>query len=233
MNKEHISTQYDTDLEEIRTRMLQMGGLVEQQLRQAVQAYGTGDKDLIAEVRANEDRVNALEVEMDERCNHVIARRQPAAGDLRLVMAVVKVVTDLERIGDEAAKIARIARQMHERGIAELIGFSDITVTANMALGMLKDALDAFARIDTVAAERIVKQDRQIDNEFRSILRELITFMMEDPRTISTALDVVWIAKALERIGDHAKNISEYVIFVAEGTDIRHSSPAPESTALG
>jgi phosphate transport system protein len=233
MNKEHISTQYDTDLEEIRTRMLQMGGLVEQQLRQAVQAYGTGDKDLIAEVRANEDRVNALEVEMDERCNHVIARRQPAAGDLRLVMAVVKVVTDLERIGDEAAKIARIARQMHERGIAELIGFSDITVTANMALGMLKDALDAFARIDTVAAERIVRQDRQIDNEFRSILRELITFMMEDPRTISTALDVVWIAKALERIGDHAKNISEYVIFVAEGTDIRHSSPAPESTALG
>jgi phosphate transport system protein len=233
VNKEHISTQYDADLEEIRTRMLQMGGLVEQQLRHAVQAYGTGDKDLIAEVRANEDRVNALEVEMDERCNHVIARRQPAAGDLRLVMAVVKVVTDLERIGDEAAKIARIARQMHERGITELIGFSDVTVTANMALGMLKDSLDAFARIDTVAAERIVKQDRQIDNEFRSILRELITFMMEDPRTISTALDIVWIAKALERIGDHAKNISEYVIFVAEGTDIRHSNPAPESTALG
>jgi len=232
VNKEHISTQYDADLEEIRTRMLQMGGLVEQQLRHALLAYEEGRGDVMAEVRANEERVNALEVDMDERCTHLIARRQPTAGDLRLVMAVVKVVTDLERIGDEAAKIARIAQQMHERGIAPLNGFSDVHVAGNIALGMLKDALDAFARIDTVAAERIVRQDRQIDNEFRSLLRELITFMMEDPRTISTALDIVWIAKALERIGDHAKNIAEYVIFVAEGTDIRHSRPDPE-TALG
>jgi phosphate transport system protein len=232
VNKEHISTQYDADLEEIRTRMLQMGGLVEQQLRHALLAYAEGRGDVMAEVRANEERVNALEVDMDDRCTHLIARRQPTAGDLRLVMAVVKVVTDLERIGDEAAKIARIAQQMHERGIAPLNGFSDVHVAGNIGLGMLKDALDAFARIDTVAAERIVRQDRQIDNEFRSLLRELITFMMEDPRTISTALDIVWIAKALERIGDHAKNIAEYVIFVAEGTDIRHSRPDPE-TALG
>ena len=232
MNKEHISTQYDADLEEIRTRMLQMGGLVEQQLRQVVQAYGDGNLSVLLGVRQNEVKVNALEVEMDDRCTHLIARRQPAAGDLRLVMAVIKVVTDLERIGDEAAKIGRIVQQMHERGITPLNGFSDIQVAANIALGMLKDALDAFARIDTVAADRIVKQDRQIDNEFRSLLRELITFMMEDPRTISTALDIVWIAKALERIGDHAKNIAEYVIFVGEGTDIRHTKSASES-ALG
>jgi len=233
MNKDHISTQYDTELEEIRTRMLQMGGLVEQQFRQAVRAYADGKTDLMLEVRNNEERVNALEVDMDERCTHVIARRQPTAGDLRLVMAVVKVVTDLERIGDEAAKIARIAQQMHERGIVHLNGFSDISVASNIALGMLKDALDAFARIDSVAAERIVRQDRQIDNEFRSLLRELITFMMEDPRTISTALDVIWIAKAIERIGDHAKNIAEYVIFVAEGTDVRHTSRSGPEAALG
>ena len=232
MNKDHISTQYDADLEEIRTRMLQMGGLVEQQLRQVVQAYGDGNLSVLLGVRQNEVKVNALEVEMDDRCTHLIARRQPAAGDLRLVMAVIKVVTDLERIGDEAAKIGRIVQQMHERGITPLNGFSDIQVAANIALGMLKDALDAFARIDTVAADRIVKQDRQIDTEFRSLLRELITFMMEDPRTISTALDIVWIAKALERIGDHAKNIAEYVIFVGEGTDIRHTKSASES-ALG
>jgi phosphate transport system protein len=233
MNKDHISTQYDTELEEIRTRMLQMGGLVEQQFRQAVRAYAEGKTDLMLEVRTNEERVNALEVDMDERCTHVVARRQPTAGDLRLVMAVVKVVTDLERIGDEAAKIARIAQQMHERGIVHLNGFSDVTVASNIALGMLKDSLDAFARIDSVAAERIVRQDRQIDNEFRSLLRELITFMMEDPRTISTALDVIWIAKAIERIGDHAKNIAEYVIFVAEGTDVRHSGRSGPEAALG
>ena len=232
MEKVHISSQYDADLEEIRTRMLQMGGLVEQQLRHALKAYGDGNADLVLEVRTNEERVNALEVDMDNRCTHVIARRQPTAGDLRLVMAVIKVVTDLERVGDEAAKIARVAQQMHERGIAPLSGFSDIHVAGNIALGMLKDALDAFARIDTVAAERIVRQDQQIDNEFRSLLRELITFMMEDPRTISTALDVIWIAKALERVGDHAKNIAEYVVFVAEGVDIRHTK-SPSESALG
>ena len=170
-----------------------------------------------------------LEIELDDRCTHLIARRQPTAGDLRLIMAVIKITTDLERVGDEAAKIGRIAAQMHDQGVVNLFGFSDVHVTANMAIGMLKDALDAFARIDSGAAERIVKQDRQIDNEFRSILRELITFMMEDPRTISTALGVVWIAKALERVGDHAKNIAEYVIYVADGTDVRHSSSGIES----
>ena len=232
MEKVHISSQYDAELEEIRGRLLHMGGLVEQQVRDALAAYANGDLDLTHQVKTVEEKVNALEVEMDDRCNHVIARRQPTAGDLRLVMAVVKAVTDLERVGDEAAKIGRIARQMHERGVVRLPGFSDVRVASDIAVGMLKDSLDAFARLDTEAAARIVMKDRQIDDEFRSILRELITFMMEDPRTISTALDIIWIAKAIERVGDHAKNIAEYVIFVAEGTDVRHSQGAVEN-ALG
>ena len=232
MEKVHISSQYDAELEEIRGRLLHMGGLVEQQVRDALAAYANGDLDLTHQVKTVEEKVNALEVEMDDRCNHVIARRQPTAGDLRLVMAVVKAVTDLERVGDEAAKIGRIARQMHERGVVRLPGFSDVRVASDIAVGMLKDSLDAFARLDTEAAGRIMMKDRQIDNEFRSILRELITFMMEDPRTISTALDIIWIAKAIERVGDHAKNIAEYVIFVAEGTDVRHSQGAVEN-ALG
>lgn len=233
MVKEHLSTQYDADLEEIRTRMLQMGGLVEEQVSNALAGYADGNSPTLDRVKATEERVNQLEIELDDRCTHLIARRQPAAGDLRLVMAVVKSITDLERIGDEAAKIARIAKQMHERGIVHLSGFSDVRVAANLASSMLKGALDAFARMDAEAAQQIVMQDKHIDSEFRSLLRELITFMMEDPRTISTALDIVWIAKALERVGDHAKNIAEYVIYVSSGTDVRHSQGQGESTALG
>ena len=229
MEKVHISSQFDADLEVVRSRLLQMGGMVEEQLRNAIAVYTGADRKLAEQIKAVEDSINMLEIELDDRCTHLIARRQPTAGDLRLIMAVIKITTDLERVGDEAAKIGRIAAQMHDQGVVNLFGFSDVHVTANMAIGMLKDALDAFARIDTSAAERIVKQDRQIDNEFRSILRELITFMMEDPRTISTALGVVWIAKALERVGDHAKNIAEYVIYVADGTDVRHSSTGIES----
>lgn len=229
MEKVHISSQFDADLEVVRSRLLQMGGMVEEQLRNAIAVYTGADRKLAEQIKAVEDSINMLEIELDHRCTHLIARRQPTAGDLRLIMAVIKITTDLERVGDEAAKIGRIAAQMHDQGVVNLFGFSDVHVTANMAIGMLKDALDAFARIDSVAAERIVKQDRQIDNEFRSILRELITFMMEDPRTISTALGVVWIAKALERVGDHAKNIAEYVIYVADGTDVRHSSTGIES----
>ena len=229
MEKVHISSQFDADLELVRSRLLQMGGMVEEQLRNAIAVYSGADRKLALQIKTVEEAINMLEIELDDRCTHLIARRQPTAGDLRLIMAVIKITTDLERIGDEAAKIGRIATQMHDQGVVNLFGFSDINVTANMAIGMLKDSLDAFARMDSVAAERIVKQDQLIDNEFRSILRELITFMMEDPRTISTALGVVWIAKALERVGDHAKNISEYVIYVAEGTDVRHSTSASGS----
>lgn len=224
MEKNHISSQFDSDLEEIRTRMLHMGGLVEQQVRTSLAVYDEGSRDLFSQIRSTEEAINNLEIELDDRCTHLIVRRQPAAGDLRLVMAIVKTVTDLERIGDEADKIGRYAQAMQERGLLHLPGFSDVHVAAHIAAGMLKDSLDAFARLDAVQAGEIVKQDKQIDNEFRSILRQLITFMMEDPRTISTALDIIWIAKAIERIGDHAQNIAEYVIFVAKGTDVRHAS---------
>ena len=224
MEKIHISTQFDADLEDIRTRMLQMGGLVESQVRSAIALYEDGEESAYEVIRSTEDRINQYEIDLDDRCALLILRRQPAAGDLRLVMAIVKTITDLERIGDEAEKIARIAIAMKKRGVAHLRGFSDVHTAANIAAGMLKDSLDAFARLDAVMAGQIVRQDEGIDNEFHSIMRQLITFMMEDPRTISTALDIVWIAKAIERIGDHAQNIAEYVIFVAKGTDVRHAS---------
>ena len=224
MDNTHISSQFDAELEDIRTRMLQMGGMVEAQVRAAVALYDTLDRGQYDTVKANEERINLLEIELDNLCTHMIVRRQPAAGDLRLVMAVVKTITDLERIGDEADKIARYALGMHERGQVHLPGFSDIHTAAGIAVNMLKNALDAFARLDAVAAGHIVLEDKQIDNEFRSVLRQLITYMMEDPRTISTALDTIWIAKAIERVGDHAQNIAEYVIFVAKGTAVRHAS---------
>ena len=226
MDQTHISSQFDADLEAIRTSMLQMGGLVEAQVRAAVAIYAQFDLAQMDGIRATEDRINRIEIDLDNLCIYLIVKRQPAAGDLRLVMAVVKTITDLERIGDEAAKIARYAQAMHERGAVQLPGFSDIHTAAGIAVTMLKDALDAFARLDAAAAGRIVMQDMQIDNEFRSVLRQLITFMMEDPRTITTALDTIWIAKAVERIGDHAQNIAEYVIFAADGTDVRHASLA-------
>ncbi len=220
----HISSQFDADLEDIRTRMLQMGGMVEAQVRAAVDIYNRMDHAQHNTLKANEERINQLEIDLDNLCTHMIVRRQPAAGDLRLVMAVVKTITDLERIGDEADKIARYSAGMHERGSVHLPGFTDIHTAARIAVTMLKDALDAFARLDATAAARIVLEDKNIDNEFRSVLRQLITFMMEDPRTISTALDTIWIAKAIERVGDHAQNIAEYVIFAAKGTDVRHAS---------
>ncbi len=222
MSHEHISTQFDAELEEIRTRMLLMGGLVEEQLQRAIGAYESGELHALDIVRRKENEVNALEVELDDRCTHIIARRQPAAKDLRMVMAVSKTITDLERIGDEAAKIARTTEQLHARQKILPAGFSGMRTAATIGTEMLKDALNAFARIDVAAARNIVARDRQMDDEFRRLFRELLTFMLEDPRTISSALDVIWIAKALERIGDHAKNIAEYVIFIAEGVDVRH-----------
>ena len=171
---------------------------------------------------ARDQRVNAYEVELDEDCAHIIARRQPAARDLRMILAISKTTTDLERIGDEAAKIARMAKQIHERGLLHLPRVADIAHLGNHAIAMLQKALDAFARLDSKDAQLIIREDDSIDNEFRAILRQLITYMMEDPRTISTSLDIIWIAKAIERIGDHAKNISEYVVYIVEGTDIRH-----------
>lgn len=234
MSSEHLSKQYDTDLETLRSGVLQMGGLVEAQIRASIDAFASGSPELIEQVIANEPRVDEYEVNIDNNCSHIIVKRQPAAGDLRLIMAISKTVTDLERIGDEAEKIARMSRKIHERGPAKPQGLANVRHAADIALSMLHQALDAFARLDTAEAAAVIKQDVAIDTEFRSILRELITFMMEDPRTISTALEIVWIAKATERIGDHAKNIAEDVIYIVKGTDVRHTEFARmEREALG
>ena len=223
MSSEHLSKQFDADLETLRSGVLQMGGLVESQIRGAIEAFASGNSDLIDQIIASEARVNECEVQIDDDCSHIIVKRQPAAGDLRLIMAISKTVTDLERIGDEAEKIARMSKQIHDRGRTDLNRFANIRHAADIALSMLRQALDAFARLDTAQAASIIRQDVAIDTEFRSILRQLITFMMEDPRTISTALEIVWIAKAVERIGDHAKNIAEEVVYLCEAQDIRHT----------
>jgi len=221
-NSYHISRQFDAELEAIRANVLQMGGLVESQIKSAVESLLGGDVALMTRVIDDDHRVNAMEVKIDEACSQVIARRQPTAGDLRLVMAVVKTITDLERIGDEAEKIARMAKLLSQKNMLNLPRYHEIKHAADLALDMLRKSLDAFARLDVVTAAQVVRQDDQVDEEFRAIMRYLITFMMEDPRTISTALEILFVAKAIERIGDHAKNMSEYVIYMVKGRDVRH-----------
>lgn len=221
-NKEHISKQFDAELEEVRSRVLQMGGFVEQQIEHSIEALTRGNEDLIEQVIAHDHRVNAMEVSIDEICNQIIARRQPAASDLRLIMMIIKTITDLERIGDEAEKIARMARLIYASDRMHTPRFFEIKHVAVMAMNMVHQALDAFARLDLNAAAQVVRQDEQVDEEFRSIMRQLITFMMEDPRKISTSLEILFIAKAIERIGDHAKNMSEYVVYMVKGKDVRH-----------
>jgi phosphate transport system protein len=220
---EHSSKQFDIDLENVRSRVLEMGGLVESQILAAIDGLTSGGAAL-DKVVAEDHRVNALEVSIDTECSQLIARRQPTAGDLRMVLAIIKIVTDLERIGDEAAKIARMGMQSYERTRIPTASMASIKHIGQIALGMLRKALDALARLDPVAAASIVREDFAIDEEFRAIMRQLITFMMEDPRTISQALDILWIAKAIERIGDHAKNMAEQVIYIVKGTDVRHTS---------
>jgi phosphate transport system protein len=221
---EHISKAFETDLDTTRTRVLQMGGLVEAQILAAIDAYASGDSELIDQVIENERRVNGYEVAIDGACNHIVVKRQPAASDLRLIMGISKIVTDLERIGDEAQKIARMAKRIHEHGGQHAQRFPAVRHAAQIAVSMLRRALDAFARLDVVAAAEVLKEDTAIDQEFTSVLRQLITYMMEDPRTITPALEIVWVAKAIERIGDHAKNLAEQVIYIVKGTDVRHTA---------
>jgi phosphate transport system protein len=231
---DHSSRQYDIELETLRSRVLEMGGLVEAQIRAAVDALTSGDVLALDTVIADDHRVNGLEVSIDTECSHLIARRQPAAGDLRLVLAIIKIVTDLERIGDEAAKIARMGKQSYGRARMPSTPVAAVKHVGDIALGMLRKALDALARLDPVAAASIVREDFAIDEEFRAIVRQLITFMMEDPRTISQSLEILWIAKAIERIGDHSKNMAEQVIYIVKGTDVRHTTVEElEREALG
>ncbi len=219
---EHISKQFNAELEAVRSSVLQMGGLVEEQIEQAIEALTTGNINLIEQVIADDSRVNDMEVSIDEICSQIIARRQPAAGDLRMILTIIKTITDLERMGDEAAKIARMAKLIYDSKRKYMPRLVEIRHVANIALDMLRKSLDAFARLDVKTAVQVVRQDELVDEEFRSIIRQLITFMMEDPRMISTSIEILFAAKAVERIGDHAKNISEYVVYLVKGKDVRH-----------
>ncbi|HKO69046.1 MAG TPA: phosphate signaling complex protein PhoU [Burkholderiaceae bacterium] len=221
----HSIKKYDEELEAIRSRVLEMGGLVESQVRTALDAFDTGDVQLAQQAIDADSRVNELEMNVDQMVNFLIARRQPTAGDLRMITGVAKVITDLERIGDEASKIARAVKWLHDKGEqARPIRVPDLKTSGEAAASMLRRTLDAFARMDAQSAASIIRDDLGVDDRFRAVLRQLITFMMEDPRTISASLDCIWIAKAIERIGDHAKNVAEHVIFIAHGWDARHRS---------
>ncbi|MBC8751874.1 MULTISPECIES: phosphate signaling complex protein PhoU [Paraburkholderia] len=224
MSDKHLSSQFDADLNLLSTKLLEMGGLVESQIAQAMQALTTFDLDVVERVLEDEHRLNAMEIDIDEEVSNIIARRQPAARDLRLLMSVSKTVTNLERAGDEARKIAKRTRRIAEDSAARSINIADIKLSGEMASHMLRRALDAFARLDTVAAAQIVQDDHAIDEEFRAFVRKLVTYMMEDPRSISVGLDYLFVAKAIERIGDHATNIAEFIVYVVEGTDVRHVS---------
>ncbi|WP_027795212.1 phosphate signaling complex protein PhoU [Paraburkholderia acidipaludis] len=224
MSDKHLSSQFDADLNLISSKVLEMGGLVESQIITAMQALNEFDGEAAERVIIAEDRLNTMEVEIDEECSNIIARRQPAARDLRLVLAISKTITNLERAGDEAEKIAKRTKRLLEDGASRGVNIAEIKVSGEMAVSILRRALDAFARLDTVAAAQIVRDDKAIDEEFRAFVRKLVTYMMEDPRTISVGLDYLFIAKAIERIGDHAKNIAEFIIYIVKGTDVRHKS---------
>ncbi len=217
----HILSRYNADLQGIRSGVLQMGGLVEQQLHNGVQALAEGDVRLGEEVARLDHKVNAMEVAIDDDCSRVLATRNPTASDLRLIVAVIKTITDLERIGDETEKLGHIAARLGslERPADR---YREVKHLGDLVAEMVHGALDAFARLDTDAALAVARRDRIVDEEYEAIQRQCITFMMEDPRTIRRALDVLWVARALERIGDHAKNICEYVVYMVLGKDIRH-----------
>lgn len=223
MSEKHLSSQFDSELGAVSTRVMEMGGLVESQIRQAIYALSQFSVDAANEVTAVEVRVNTMEVDIDRDLSSIIARRQPTARDLRLLMAISKATANLERVGDEAAKIARMVRSIIQSGAPRSLPSLELRVASDMASGLLRKALDAFARLDTTAALAILKEDDLIDQEFDGFVRKLITYMMEDPRMISPSLDLLFLAKAIERIGDHAKNIAELIIYIVKGADVRHT----------
>ena len=220
---QHLSSQFDEELGRLRTHVLQMGGMVETQVSSAIEAYSSGEVASVKSIVEADRKINDLEKAIDDDCAHVIAKRQPTASDLRLVLGISKIVTDLERAGDEAKKIAKGVRRIYEAGHLPSQYGIGIRHLAEAALNLVRQSLDAFARLDVPLAQEVIKADSDVDTEFKSIIRQLITHMMEDPRTITTSIDIIWIARAVERIGDHAKNVAEHVVFIVEGRDIRHA----------
>ncbi len=219
----HTSTRFNEELERVRSRVLAMGGFVEEQLGRALTALVEGDSALGQSVAMEDYKVNGMEVSIDEECSRILATRAPAAGDLRMIVATIKTITDLERIGDECEKIGHIAARLASIERPE-DRYREVKHLGRTVQAMVRATLDAFARLDADAALRTCRRDRAVDEEYESIQRQCITFMMEDPRTIRRALDVMWVVRSLERIGDHAKNICEYVIYMVHGKDVRHIS---------
>lgn len=224
IHTQHISKQFNVEMEELKAHALEMGGLVEKQVHNAIQSLIEADSALAEQVRTMDEDTNTMEVQIDEECARILALRQPAASDLRLVLTVSKVITDLERIGDEAGKIALQAIQLTEAGQTPRRGYVEIRHIGSQVKQMVSNALDAFARFDADKALEVAEKDKQIDLEYGTAMRELVTFMMEDPRSISHALNILWSLRSLERIGDHARNIAEHVIYLTHGKDVRHLS---------
>ena len=224
MPDKHLSTQFDSELNHVSSLVMEMGGLAESQIRQAIYALSQFSDEVANQVIDGEARVNAMEVEIDRELTSIIGRRQPTARDLRLLMAISKTTANLERVGDEAEKMARMVKSIIKDGTPRTLPASELRLATEMASGLLRKALDAFARLDTATAVTILKEDNLIDQEFDGFVRKLITYMMEDPRTISASLDLLFVAKAIERVGDHAKNIAEMIIYIVKGADVRHIS---------
>ena len=222
---DHISRRFNKDIEDLRNNVLTMGGLVEAQLLRAIAAIVSGDSDLGLKVANDDYKVNRLEVSIDEECSRIIATRAPAASDLRLIVAIIKTITDLERIGDEAEKIGFLASQLAAMDRPS-DSYRELKYLGNHVSQMLRAAMDSFARLDVESALEVVKEDERVDEEYDAITRQCITFMMEDPRSIRRFMNVTWAARSLERIGDHAKNICEYVIYMVQGRDVRHTETA-------
>lgn len=228
----HISSQFDAELGSVSSRVLELGGLVESQIRHAVYSLSQFSTEVADQVIATESQVNSMEVEIDRDLSSIIARRQPTARDLRLLIAISKITANLERAGDESEKIARMVKSIINSGNSRSLPASELRIAADLASGLLRKALDAFARLDVTEAVSILKEDDLIDAEFDGFVRKLVTYMMEDPRTISASLDLLFVAKAIERIGDHSKNIAEFIIYVVKGADVRHIALADVESAV-
>ena len=225
MSDKHLSTQFDAELSDICTRVLEMGGIAEAQVAQAIYALTHFSGETASQVLAREEQVNQLEISIDRELSSIIARRQPTARDLRLLIAVSKTIANLERVGDEAARVARTVQRLLNAGVSSRMRLpvADLAFESELAIKQLRNSLDAFARLDVEAALDVLKNDDLIDREFDGLMRKLITYMMEDPRTISASIDLVFVAKAIERVGDHAKNVAEGIIYIVKGTDVRHN----------